>query len=78
VPPGFTYNGMNILINADKQSYLDVANEADLGQYNPNTASDIEAIVAPCSGDPCQPLASGQGYWASPAYWNDGAHSWVY
>ncbi|HXM59867.1 MAG TPA: hypothetical protein VN950_03355 [Terriglobales bacterium] len=80
VPPMFfTYNGMNILINADKQSNVYVANSADLGQYNPSATSNIETVLTPCKGNPCvQPLTANQGYWVSPAYWNDGTNSWVY
>ena len=71
---------LNLALNADKQSYLYVANQAHLGGFNANGGNNIEAVLTPCQmvNNTCQPLESGQGYWASPAYWSDGTQYWIY
>jgi hypothetical protein len=74
--PNFLYNGVstNLVVNADKQSNLYVANQKSLGGYIafsngtahcPGTPNNIECITTPTipTND------SKQGYWASPAYW---------
>jgi len=62
--PDVFYNGRNLVVNADKESKLYVADKASLGQFNPNGGNNIQVIQSPL------PLRdSGQGYWASPAYW---------
>lgn len=62
----------NVVINADKQSNIYVANQANLGGYVqgnngnscPSTPNNIECIQTPPNGN------ANQGYWASPAYWS--------
>jgi hypothetical protein len=79
VPPTyFTYNNANIVVNADKQSNFYVANSANLGKYNPS--NNIETVLSPCmtNNGKCKVLNTGQGYWASPAFWNDGTNSWLF
>ena len=69
-PHTFTYNGLNVVFNADKESNIYVADQGNLGKFNANTNctnnfNNIQCITSPPkpSNDP------GQGYWASPAYW---------
>src|SRR5580704_3424627 len=64
---------MSVVINADKQSNLYVADQGNLGKFNSgsnctNSFNNIQCITTPPIAD------SLQGYWASPAYWhyNDG------
>jgi hypothetical protein len=85
LPPNFTYTnsstcsgaGCKVAITADKQSNLYVVDQAELGGLNAGTScagstNDIQCITTPNSGD------TAQGYWASPAYWYDGSHYWLY
>jgi hypothetical protein len=75
LPTGFTYNTMNVVISADKESQLYVENRDSLGHYNPsNGYNNIQTIQTPMipSNNPTP------GYWASPAYWFDGTHYWLY
>ena len=86
VPPPYTYsctsgscaqcNGTacSVVINADKQSNIYVANQANLGGYNAAGGNNIETVLTPCvytngPGGGCTPQPAAQGYWASPAYW---------
>jgi len=86
VPSTFTYTynvdncgaGCSVLINADKESKLYVTNQASLGGFNSSGGNNIEAVVTPCFGSNCSQNPTGQGYWASPAYWFDGTNSWIY
>ncbi len=61
----FTYNTMNVVINADKESNLYVANTTGLGGFNASGGNNVQTITTPPKpqNDPTQ------GYWASPAYW---------
>lgn len=59
----------NLLVNADKESNLSVTNRDNLGNYNSSGGNNIQTVLTPCSGTPCLPLDTKQGYWASPAYW---------
>jgi hypothetical protein len=45
-----------------------VADQANLGQFNPNGQSNLQTFLTP-SNNQHQKLDPGQGYWASPAYW---------
>lgn len=64
VPPNFTYNTQSVVINADKESNIYVANVSSLGGFNANGGNNVQLIQTPL------PLRdSNQGYWASPAYW---------
>jgi hypothetical protein len=79
IPAPFTYNGMSVVVNADKQSNLYFANQANLGKFTSGTicassTNNIQCITTPAlhSNDLVQ------GYWSSPAYWFDGSHSWLY
>jgi hypothetical protein len=64
-PAPFTYNSMNVVINADKESKIYVANKGNLGKFNASGGNNIQTILTP------HPKADGtQGYWASPAYWH--------
>jgi hypothetical protein len=70
---------MSVVVNADKQSNLYFANQANLGKFTSGTicagsTNNIQCITTPAihSNDMVQ------GYWASPAYWFDGSHSWLY
>jgi hypothetical protein len=62
-PSAFTYNSLSPLVNADKESKLYVTDRNNLGGFNQNGGNNIETIQTP------PVTASGQGYWASPAYW---------
>jgi hypothetical protein len=70
----------HVVINADKQSNIYVANQASLGGFNSNGGNNIEVVQTPCYGDPCAPRDVYQGYWASPAYWHDGTNGldWLF
>ncbi len=68
--PDVFYNSKNLVVNADKQSNIYVADRTNLGGLNQssnctNNFNNIQCITSPPipSNDP------GQGYWASPAYW---------
>ena len=62
-PGAYTYNRLNLLVNADKESQLYFSDRNNLGQFNPSGGNNIATVPTP-------PLThSGQGYWASPAYW---------
>jgi hypothetical protein len=74
IPSPFTYNNQSIVINADKQSNLYVANQAALGGYSgpsttvcPSSPNNIQCITTPTFNGKL--LDPGQGYWASPAFW---------
>ena len=62
-----------MVINADKQSNIYVANQAGLGGYVagnnknncPSTPNNIQCIQTPPNGG-----NTNQGYWGSPAYWS--------
>lgn len=87
VPPAYTYtctsqtgcaqcgNGTkcNVVINGDKESKIYVANQLGLGHFNASDQN-IEVVQTPypVQGD------GEQGYWASPAYWNDGTKNWIF
>lgn len=93
LPTGFTYtgspggcgSGCSVVINADKQSNIYVANQNDLGGYSATGGNNVETVLTPCvynngpNGN-CVPAPPSQGYWASPAYWFDGPDSiyWLY
>jgi len=86
VPSAYTYtctgsgcaqcaNGTkcNVVINGDKESKIYVANQLSLGHFN-NTDQNIEVVQTPYPT-----LDTYQGYWASPAYWNDGMNNnWIF
>jgi hypothetical protein len=87
VPPAYTYTctGSNctqctagtggsckVVINGDKESKIYVANQASLGHFN-STDQNIEVVQTPYPV-----LDIEQGYWASPAYWNDGTKNWIF
>ncbi|HXM23163.1 MAG TPA: hypothetical protein VN948_18035 [Terriglobales bacterium] len=55
----------NLVVNADKESKLYVANRDNLGMFNPTGGNNIQTITTP----PIPQNDPGQGYWASPAYW---------
>jgi hypothetical protein len=80
VPPSpFTYNGKNVVVNADKQSNLYVANQHGLGgfQAGQDCVSNLNNIECVQTPSPLQDAK--QGYWSSPAYWYDGStHYWLY
>ena len=71
--PNFPYNGnsTNLVVNADKQSNLYVANQMSLGGYSASTTScPSSPNNIQCITTPPRPLNDPyQGYWASPAYW---------
>ncbi|HEX8814584.1 MAG TPA: hypothetical protein VF753_03705, partial [Terriglobales bacterium] len=84
-PALYKYNGNKVVINADKQSNIYVANQANLGGQNNNGGNNIQVIQTPTpTGTPytnCnQKQQYYQGYWASPAYWHDGTDSidWLF
>jgi len=57
-----------LLVNADKESTLWVANRDNLGKFNSNAnctnnLNNIQCIYTPTQAD------AQQGYWSSPAYW---------
>ncbi len=70
--------GCNVVIEADKESKLYVANQASLGGFSPTTTTNIETVQTPCVPTGCPNNPANQGYWASPAYWFDGTHAWIY
>lgn len=43
-PSGFTYNTMNVVINADKESNLYVANRSSLGGFNLNGGNNLQTV----------------------------------
>ncbi len=63
VIPDTFYNGLYLVVNADKESKLYVANRDSLGHFNPSGGNNLQTITTPPVAD------SLQGYWASPAYW---------
>ncbi len=68
--PDVFYNGLNLAVNADKQSNLYVANRDGLGGFNGNancvtSFNNVQCITTP----PIPQNDPTQGYWASPAYW---------
>jgi hypothetical protein len=88
VPSGYTYECTgagctqcttqpycNVVISADKQSYIYVENQANLGKYM-GSPTGSQACASPPNNIECVQTPSGgdttQGYWASPAYWYDG------
>lgn len=68
LPTDFTYNSMNVVINADKQCNLYVANQRFLGGFNSNGGNNIQTLLTPHPK-----VDQSQGYWASPAYWKYGS-----
>lgn len=80
LPPGFTYDGYGVVVNADKQSNVYVASVNGLGGFSQNdvcgqgTYNNIQCVTTP----PIPSNDSTQGYWASPAYWFDGTNYWLY
>jgi len=71
--PDAFYNGLSLVVNADKQSNLYLANTAagSMGGFNPSANctgnfNDVQCITTP----PIPGNDPGQGYWASPAYWH--------
>ena len=75
----FTYNSMNVVFNADKDSNIYVANQGSLGKFNAssnctNSFNNIQCITSP----PIPPNDLAQGYWASPAYWQYSLNSTNY
>jgi hypothetical protein len=67
-PSGFSYNTMKVVINADKESNLYVANQGSLGGFNSNGGNNIQTLLEPHDSNGHK-LDADQGYWASPAYW---------
>jgi hypothetical protein len=73
VNPNQCASGCNVVISADKQSNIYVENQANLSGYTSNVNNNIELVTTPT------PTRDGyQGYWASPAYWYDGANNWIF
>jgi hypothetical protein len=68
IPSQFTYNNHSVLVNADKQSNLYVANQGSLGGFNSNGGNNLQTLLSPNDGHGNK-LDPDQGYWASPAYW---------
>jgi hypothetical protein len=54
----------NLIVNADKQSQLYVANRDNLGQFVASGGNNVEVLQTPTPK-----LNHGQGYWSSPSYW---------
>ena len=67
-----------VVIEADKESKLYVANQASLGGFSSTTTVNIETVQTPCVPTGCGNNPTNQGYWASPAYWFDGTNAWIY
>jgi hypothetical protein len=65
IPAPFTYNRKNVVVNADKQSNLYVADQANLGQFSSSGGNNIQVIQTPNNGGDLK-----REYWASPAYWH--------
>jgi len=61
--PDAFYNGLNLVVNADKESKLYVANRDNLGKFNPSGGNNVQVLYTPSQSN------SKQGYWSSPAYW---------
>ncbi len=59
---------MKVVINADKESNLYVANQGSLGGFNSNGGNNIQTLLEPHDSNGHK-LDADQGYWASPAYW---------
>jgi hypothetical protein len=78
LPSGYTYtgnitcvHGCSVVINADKESNLYVADQAYLGGFNASTDCKSNFNNIQCITTPAIPSNdTGQGYWASPAYWH--------
>jgi hypothetical protein len=66
VVPDVFYNGLNLVINADKESNVYVADRTNLGKYNPSGGNNVQVIQTPT---PPAKKGQVQGYWGSPAYW---------
>ena len=66
----------NLVVNADKESKLYVANRDNMGHFNSSGGNNIQTITTPPIVD------QAQGYWASPAYWKytdqSGSHYLLY
>jgi hypothetical protein len=67
--PDAFYDGMNLMVSADKQSNLYFENVANLGQFNVGGGNNVETYLTPNSANNTKYPQPGQGYWASPAYW---------
>jgi hypothetical protein len=87
LPPNFTYTnsgtcsgaGCKVAITADKQSNIYVMDQAELGGLNAGTSCAGSTNNIQCITTPTFPANNPtQGYWASPAYWFDGTHYWLY
>jgi len=72
LPTGYTYTDSatcvqpcSVVINADKESKLYVANQGHLGKYNSTGDQNLQIVQTPTLGADLT-----QGYWASPAYWH--------
>ncbi len=68
VPSPFAYKNHSVVVNADKQSNLYVANQSSLGGFNSNGGNNIQTLLEPHDRNGHK-LDTDQGYWASPAYW---------
>lgn len=76
LPTNYTYTstsgtcsgGCSVVINADKDSNLYVANQGGLGGFNSNGGNNIQTLLEPHDINGHK-LDTDQGYWASPAYW---------
>lgn len=68
-PQPFSYNGLNLMVSADKQSNLYFENLAGLGNFNANGGNNVETYPTPNSANNPIYQQPAQGYWASPAYW---------
>jgi hypothetical protein len=64
-PDAFYNNNPNLMVNADKESYLTVTDRTNLGKYSASGNNSVQYLQTPIPPDN-DPL---QGYWGSPAYW---------
>jgi hypothetical protein len=79
IPATFTYGGLPVVVNADKQSNLYFSYQGNLGKFVSGTVCGSGANNIQCITTPAPPSNDKvQGYWSSPAYWFDGTHSWLY
>jgi hypothetical protein len=67
------FNGLYLIVSADKQSNLYFENTASLGGYNANSNNNVQPLLTPSgmNNPPNNPYPQTpvQGYWSSPAYW---------